>query len=136
MYRYPLWSDDRSDKDQRHLGRSVRTCFGLDAPVHRESYSGLLSDVSHVEKIYIRTGTDMRKPLNGLVDIIQYDFKLDPYSSMVFFFCGRRTDRIKAVHYEGKGFCLLYKRYENGRLKCPRCSSEVSLDIVFEYFCL
>ena len=67
----------------------------------------------------------MRKHLNGLVDIIQYDFKLDPYSNSVFLFCGRRADRIKAVHYEGNGFCLLYKRYENGRLKWPRNSSEV-----------
>jgi len=38
-------------------------------------------DISHVEKIYIRCGyTDMRKQLNGLLDIIQYNFKLDPYS--------------------------------------------------------
>lgn len=30
----------------------------------------MLGDISHVEKIYIRTGyTDMRKQLNGLVDI-------------------------------------------------------------------
>ena len=77
-------------------------------------------DISHVENIYIRTGyTDMRKQLNGLVDIIQYSFKLDPYSNSLFLFCGRRADRIKAVHYEGDGFCLLYKRYESGRLKRP-----------------
>lgn len=39
----------------------------------------MLGDLSHVEKIYIRTGyTDMRKQLNGLVDIIQYNFKLGP----------------------------------------------------------
>lgn len=68
----------------------------------------MLGDLSHVEKIYIRTGyTDMRKQLNGLVDIIQYDFQLDPYSNTVFLFCGRRADRIKAVHYEGlsEAFC-------------------------------
>ena len=76
----------------------------------------MLGDLSHVEKIYIRTGyTDMRKQLNGLVDMIQYDFQLDPYSNAVFLFCGRRADRIKAVHYEGDGFCLLYKRFESGQ---------------------
>ena len=57
----------------------------------------------------------MRKQLNGLVDMIQYDFQLDPYSNAVFLFCGRRADRIKAVHYEGDGFCLLYKRFESGQ---------------------
>ena len=66
----------------------------------------------------------MRKQLNGLVDMIQYDFQLDPYSNAVFLFCGRRADRIKAVHYEGDGFCLLYKRFENGRLKWPRNGQE------------
>lgn len=35
----------------------------------------MLGDLSHVEKIYIRCGyTDMRKQLNGLLDIIQYNF--------------------------------------------------------------
>ncbi len=85
----------------------------------------MLGDISHVEYIYIRTGyTDMRKQLDGLVDIIQYSFKLDPYSNSLFLFCGRRADRIKAVHYEGDGFCLLYKRYESGRLKWPRTGEE------------
>ena len=27
-------------------------------------------------------------------------------------------------HYEGDGFCLLYKRYENGRLQWPRTGAE------------
>ena len=78
-----------------------------------------------MEKIYIRCGyTDMRKQLNGLLDIIQYNFKLDPYSNSLFLFCGKMADRIKAVHYEGDGFCLLYKRYENGRLQWPRTGEE------------
>lgn len=56
----------------------------------------MLGDLAHVEKIYIHTGyTDMRKQLNGLVEIIQYNFKLDPYSNTLFLFCGRRADRIK-----------------------------------------
>ena len=97
-----------------------------DAGKHFESRAVMLGDLSHVEKIYIRCGlyTDMRKQLNGLLDIIQYNFKLDPYSNSLFLFCGKRADRIKAVHYEGDGFCLLYKRYENGRLQWPRTGEE------------
>lgn len=88
----------------------------------------MLGDISKVDHIYIRTGyTDMRKQLDGLIDIIKYNFKLDPYSNSVFLFCGRRADRIKAVHYEGDGFCLMYKRFENGRLKWPRNGEEVRL---------
>ena len=49
----------------------------------------MLGDLSRVEKIYLRTGyTDMRKQLDGLVDIIQYSFQLDPYSNSLFLFCG------------------------------------------------
>ena len=68
-----------------------------------ESFLQMLVKV--VDHIYIRTGyTDMRKQLSGLLDIIQYNFKLDPYGNAVFLFCGRKADRIKAVHYEGYGF--------------------------------
>ena len=85
----------------------------------------MLGDLSRVEKIYLRTGyTDMRKQLDGLLDIIRYSFRLDPYSNSLFLFCGKRADRIKAVHYEGDGFCLFYKRCENGRLKWPRTGEE------------
>mgnify|MGYP000326241534 CR=1 FL=1 len=52
----------------------------------------MLGDISHVDHIYIRTGyTDMRKQLSGLLDIIQYNFKLDPYGNAVFpFFAGEK----------------------------------------------
>ena len=87
----------------------------------------MLGDLSHVEKIYIRTGyTDMRKQLNGLVDMIQYDFQLDPYSNAVFLFCGRRSDRIKGLVWTGLGFLQLYLRFEKGRLSWPRTPEQAA----------
>ena len=51
----------------------------------------MLGDISHVDHIYIRTEyTDMRKQLSGLLDIIQYNFKLDPYGNAVFLFAGEK----------------------------------------------
>ena len=84
-------------------------------------------DISHVENIYIRTGyTDMRKQLNGLVDIIQYNFKLNPYSNSLFLFCGSRGDRIRGLLWEGNGFLLLYKRLEAGSFSWPRTPQEAA----------
>ena len=67
----------------------------------------------------------MRKSIDGLMAIIRETYEMDPYSNSLFLFCGRRCDRIKALHFEKDGFCLLYKRLDNGRFQWPRNSSEV-----------
>lgn len=78
------------------------------------------------ENIYIACGkTDLRKGIDGLIAMIQGEFKIDPYSSSMFLFCGGRLDRIKAIAYDREGFTLLYKRLEDGRFKWPRNSSQV-----------
>ena len=67
----------------------------------------------------------MRKSIDGLMAIIRDTYEMDPYSNSLFLFCGRRCDRIKALHFEKDGFCLLYKRLDNGRFQWPRNPSEV-----------
>ncbi|WP_264297607.1 IS66 family insertion sequence element accessory protein TnpB [Streptococcus pneumoniae] len=39
---------------------------------------------------------------------------MDSFSGQVFLFCGERKDRFKALYWDGQGFWLLYKRFENG----------------------
>ena len=69
--------------------------------------------------------TDMRRGIDGLAALVQQTFHLDPCSRSLFLFCGRKSDRIKALYYEGDGFLLLYKRLENGgRFQWPRRASE------------
>ncbi len=66
------------------------------------------------DSIYIASGyTDLRRGIDGLVGIIQQEFKLNPFQNALFLFCGRRTDRVKALVWEGDGFVLLYKRLES-----------------------
>lgn len=88
----------------------------------------MLGDISGVGKIYLVCGyTDMRKSINGLMAIVRDAYHMDPYSNSLFLFCGRRCDRLKALHFEHDGFCLLYKVLEKdvGKFNWPRNASEV-----------
>ena len=72
-------------------------------------------DLSSIKNYYIACGyTDLRRGIDGLAQIVilQYGYEINENS--LFLFCGRRTDRIKALWFSGDGFVLLYKRLNNG----------------------
>ena len=79
-----------------------------------------------VENVVISCGyTDMRRSIDGLAAMVKQVFKLDPCERTLYLFCGRRSDRLKGLLWEGDGFVLLYKRLENGgRFQWPRKESE------------
>ena len=58
--------------------------------------------------------------------MIQDQFRLDPLDKgTLFLFCGRRSDRIKGLFFEGDGYLLLYKRLAPGyRFHWPRNEQE------------
>lgn len=86
----------------------------------------MLGELSGVAKIYLVTGrTDMRKSIDGLMGIIRNTYNMDPFSNALYLFCGRKCDRIKALHFDKDGFVLYYKRLDNGRYQWPRNASEV-----------
>ena len=86
----------------------------------------MLGELSGVAKIYLVTGyTDMRKSIDGLMGIIRDTYSLDPFSNALYLFCGRKCDRLKALHFDKDGFVLYYKRLDNGRYQWPRNASEV-----------
>lgn len=64
----------------------------------------MLNDASGFQKIYVATGyTDLRRGMEGLANIIRFRFHLDPYDkNTLFLFCGKRTDRIKGLLWEGE----------------------------------
>ena len=69
----------------------------------------MLNDGTGFKKVYIAAGfTDLRRGIDGLARIIRFQFHLDPYDkNTLFLFCGKRTDRIKGLLWEGDGFLLL-----------------------------
>jgi transposase len=95
--------------------------MGEARPAQRTS---VLNEIA-AENVFLCVGyTDMRLQINGLAAIVKQVFKLDPCSRSLFLFCGRRSDRMKALYFEGDGFLLLYKRLERGRYQWPRKESE------------
>ena len=87
----------------------------------------MLNDGTGFKKVYIAAGfTDLRRGIDGLARIIRFQFQLDPHDrNTLFLFCGKRTDRIKGLLWEGDGFLLLYKRIETGSFRWPRSADEV-----------
>ncbi|HOC32971.1 MAG TPA: IS66 family insertion sequence element accessory protein TnpB [Ruminococcus flavefaciens] len=86
------------------------------------------NDISSNQQVYLVTGyTDLRRSIDGLAMIIQGQLRLDPFSSALFLFCGRRRDRIKGLLWERDGFLLLYKRLDNGQFQWPRNETEAKL---------
>lgn len=85
-------------------------------------------DLSRVEKYYVACGyTDMRRGIDGLAAIVSQQFGAPLCEDSLFLFCGRRTDRIKALYFSGDGYVLLYKRLNNGAFQWPRSEQELRL---------
>ena len=90
----------------------------------------MLGELSGVAKFFLVTGyTDMRKSIDGLMAIVRDTYELDPYSNSLFLFCGRRCDRIKALHFEKakshppcreEGFLSFVQKGENSPCFCGR----------------
>jgi transposase len=85
-------------------------------------------DFSQVQNYYIACGyTDLRRGIDGLAAIVMEQFDQKITEESLFLFCGRRTDRIKALYFCGDGYILLYKRLNNGRFQWPRTQAELRL---------
>ena len=85
-------------------------------------------DYSRVQNYYIACGhTDMRKQIDGLVAVVEllFDQKIDETS--IFLFCGHRSDRIKALYWDGTGYVLLLKRLAEKKFQWPRNERELKL---------
>ena len=88
----------------------------------------MLAEAVGVQRIFIAVGyTDLRKGIDGLAQLVGTKFDLNPFQKdVLFLFCGKRSDRIKGLLWEGTGFLLLYKRLEPGSFTWPRNPEEAA----------
>jgi transposase len=87
-----------------------------------------------IERVYLhRAPVDMRRGRNGLAALVQEVIKVDPFSSALFCFVGRRRDRIKCLWWDRNGFIVWYKVLEGSeRFAWPRHREEEAITITAE----
>jgi transposase len=63
--------------------------------------------------------TDMRRSFDSLAGMVCEHLGHDPLAGDLFVFRSKRGDRVKLLYFEPDGFCLWYKRLEQGTFKFP-----------------
>lgn len=59
--------------------------------------------------------TDMRKSFNGLCVLVASKLEEAPTSGAMFVFINKRKTHIKVLYFDGSGFCIWFKRLEQGQ---------------------
>lgn len=86
----------------------------------------MLFDASKIRNVYVACGyTDMRKQIDGLAAIVELQYKMQFDTESIFLFCGRKSDRIKALLWDGSGYVLLCKRLAGQQFQWPRSDKDL-----------
>jgi transposase len=93
------------------------------------------ANFSNFKAVYIVCGhVDLRYGIDSLAALVEGRYHMQMFTpDTLFLFCGRNSNKIKGLLWEGDGFLLLYKRVEKGHFIWPRNSEDIR-DLSAEQF--
>lgn len=65
---------------------------------------------------------DFRKSFNGILSIIKFTIKEDPFSETLYLFFNKRRNSLKIFYWDRTGYCILSKKLESGGVSLPGLS--------------
>ncbi len=94
-------------------------------PNNTDNLSLFLALPSDVQTFMCTGYTDLRQSIDGLSDIVEYDFGLNPLSKSMYLFCGRRINRLKILYHDGIGNIVMVVRSDQTNFQWPRSEKQL-----------
>ena len=71
-------------------------------------------------KVYLCTvPCDMRRSFDGLSMLPEHVIQCNPFSGHLLVYCNRRSDRVKILYWDRRGWAISYKRLDVGTFQFP-----------------
>jgi transposase len=83
-----------------------------------------MTNFSELRVFLCMTPTSMSFSFDRLMGIAERIFRHDPLSGHLFLFLNRTRNRVKILYWDRDGFCIWYKRLEEGVFQLPKSDKE------------